>query len=57
MYLGKDWRIFFSFSNPIMTHNYLEQTYTIDELNEGKQVFEATELKQAPFYEKYYVFK
>jgi hypothetical protein len=43
--------------NPMKTHNYLEMTYTIEQLLRNEQTMEASVIRGAPFYGEYYVFK
>lgn len=55
MFFGKSWREQWSLTNPVHTHNYLELTYSIEEMMENKQAFEAKLLRKATFFNNYYV--
>jgi len=55
MFLGSSYLEWLSVNNPKQTHNYLEMTYTFDQLVKGADDFEVSQLRGMPVFQKYFV--
>lgn len=55
MFIGSGYIDWMSVKNPKKTHNYLERTYTLDDMVDNKDEFEVYHLSGSDLYNRYYV--